>query len=357
MVNEFAGRRWVAALLVGVIVVAGCSSGDDSDSSPGSSGSSGSSSDSDGPAEASAPAAEAPFPVGRRTVTLVDDSRPTDAVPAAGIAASGSRTIEVELVYPAAEGSTGADSPAEGSDGAGIDAVEAPGSVEDAPPAEGPFPLVVWAHGFNSRGDVFRPYGERWAREGYVVALPTFPLSREGIGFSDDVQNQPGDVSFVIDEMLGLPGDDPLAGVADPDHVAVGGHSLGSATTFGVAYNSCCVDDRIDAAISVSGGGLPYEGGDYETMPDTPLLLMHGARDPLVPVAAGDATFENQPGPVTYVRFTEADHNNLFWGEDGELLDTASLAFLDASLRDAPAALESLPAEVDASGRATFDSK
>src|ERR671930_612347 len=77
-------------------------------------------------------------------------------------------------------------------------------TMEDAPPAEGRFPLVVWAHGWNSTGETFLPYAELWARQGYVVALPTFPLSREGVADGDDVQNQPGDVSFVIDQVLAL---------------------------------------------------------------------------------------------------------------------------------------------------------
>jgi pimeloyl-ACP methyl ester carboxylesterase len=339
MVSEWGWgpRRWLALGLavaaVAVVVGGGCSSGGDDDDT----------------AESS-PTPEPPFAVGRRTMDLVDDSRPTDAYPPASIDAAPDRTIETVLVYPAAGDPGGAEARSNGERGDGVESVEAPGSTEDAPPAEGSFPLVVWAHGWNGRGDVFLPYAELWAREGYVVALPTFPLSREGVADGEDVQNQPGDVSFVIDQVLDLD-------IADPDHIAVAGHSLGSATVFGVVYNSCCADDRIDAAIAVSGGGPIFEGGDYENPPRTPLLLVHGARDPGVPIGVGDATFRNQPGPVTYLRFDEADHNNLFWGPDGELFETAVLAFLDDQLRGDPTGMEALSDEVRSSGRATLQAK
>lgn len=339
MVSEWwkGPRRWLAlGLGLTLAVAAACSSGGDDDAGPRES--------------APAPAPEPPFAVGRRTMELVDESRPTDAWPQAGVEAAPNRTIETVVVYPAAGDPDTAADPEAHSDGEGIESVEAPGSTVGAPPAEGSFPLVVWAHGWNSTGEAFLPYAELWAREGYVVALPTFPLSREGVANGDDVQNQPGDVSFVIDQVLDL-------GIADADHIAVAGHSLGSATVFGVVYNSCCADDRIDAAIAVSGGGPIFAGGDYEDSARTPLLLVHGARDTGVPIGVGDATFESRPGPITYLRFDGADHVNLFWGPDGELFETAVVAFLDDQLKGDPGGMEALPGDVEASGRAVLRTK
>jgi dienelactone hydrolase len=345
MVSEWGKgpRRWLAlGLAVTLAVVAACSSGGDDDTAGDTAGDT-----ADATETTEAPAPEPPFAVGRRTMELVDDTRPTDAWPQASVEAAPDRTIETVLVYPAAGDPGEAEAP---SDGEGIESVPAPGSTEDAPPADGRFPLVVWAHGWNGTGETFLPYAELWARLGYVVALPTFPLSREGVANGDDVQNQPGDVSFVIDEVLEL-------GIADADHIAVAGHSLGSATVFGVVYNSCCADDRIDAAIAISGGGPIFEGGDYEDSAPTPLLLVHGVRDQGVPIGVGDATFDSRPGPITYLRLDEADHVNLFWGPDGELLETAIVAFLDDQLRGDPSGMEALPGEVRSSGRATLRTK
>src|SRR5690606_26798805 len=195
---------------------------------------------------------------------------------------------------------------------------------------EGAFPLVVFGHGFGGRADHFRGLAERWAREGYVVALPWFPLSREGVsGF--DLAAQPGDGSFVVDELTALPGVDPPA--------CPSCRGRGAATTFAVAYNSCCRDDRIDATITVAGGTLPMEGGDYEDPPEVPMLLVHGARDQVVPVDVGDAMFEIFD-PVWYLRPAEADHVTVFVGEEGRLFADAAVAFLDAHLEGDEAALE-----------------
>src|SRR5690606_39769800 len=121
------------------------------------------------------------------------------------------RTTRVEAVCPA-EGP-----PAPEPTGEAF--AEAAASTEDAPPAEGAFPLVVFGHGFGGRADHFRGLAERWAREGYVVALPSFPLSREEVGVFD-LPAQPRDVSFVIDELTALPDGDPLARPVDAERIA-----------------------------------------------------------------------------------------------------------------------------------------
>jgi dienelactone hydrolase len=340
-----ARRFLVLALTALLAIAAACTSGDGGgDPAAG------------GPAEragADADAGEAtesepqpPFAVGHRTMTLVDASRPTEAVPDVQ-PATPDRTIEVDVVYPA-----------DGDPGRGPDPAAEPGAggaaVEDAPPADGTFPLVVFGHGFNGDADAFVGFAERWSREGYVVALPTFPLSRAGVGVLADVANQPADVSFVIDSLVELDGDDPLAGHVDGEHIAVGGHSLGAATVFGVAYNSCCIDERVDATIPVAGGSLPYDGGNYDDMPDTPMLLVHGVEDQVVSIGIGDAMYDMAEGPVWYLRPTAADHVTVFAGEPGRLFNDAVIAFLDAQLRGDDAQLDAMADDVAASGAAEW---
>ena len=302
----------------------------------------------DGRDEAGSPT-EGPFAVGQRSLTLVDASRTTDAV-LGTLPARPDRTVEVEVVYPA-EGDAGPEPTGE--------LLTAGAAVVDAEPADGPFPLVVFAHGWNGRAEHGLGIAERWARAGYVVALPTFPLSQEGIANADDLVNQPGDISFVVDSLTGPePADDALAGIVDPERLAVGGHSLGAATVFGVAYNSCCLDERIDATITVAGGNLPFEGGSYDDAPPTPMLLVHGELDETVPIAAGDAMFELVEAPMWYLRPTGADHITVFTGDPGRLFNEAALAFLDTHLRDGdPAALDAVGDEITASGIATWQVK
>ena len=126
------------------------------------------------------------FGVGVRTLELVDHSRRTP--PHAGLPGSRVRALTVEVWYPAAPGPT------------------AP--VRDAPlPAGGPFPLVVNSPGlFDSRGGELY-YTAHLAGRGFVVASIDFPLTRGGVpGGPDlaDFHNQPGDVRFVIDQLLRL---------------------------------------------------------------------------------------------------------------------------------------------------------
>lgn len=307
------------------------------------------SADSDGTdgAEGAEPA-EAPFAVGRRDFTLVDESRGTDAVPSAGVATAPDRTIELTVIYPA-EGEPG-DVPVIPDEWTETGDPEGRSAIVGAGPAAGPFPVVLWAHGWMGQGASFLPQAERWAREGYVVALPTFPLSKAPIGFSDDYVNQPDDLAFVLDHLMGLAGDDPLAGLVDGDDVAIGGHSLGGATVFRGGYNACCALDDVDAVIAASGGPLDIGEPGYQDQPATPMMLVHGAADPGVPVTVSDAMVDFITAPVTYLRLDDADHTSLFVGDDGELFNEAALAFLDATLFDDTEDLDDLQATVDASG-------
>ena len=283
-----------------------------------------------------------PYAVGERTVTLVDTDRGTQAVPAQGIAEKPDRTIELIVLYPAEGEATG--------EAAGDGA-----PVADAPVAGGRFPLLVFAHGWTGSGASLVPTAQRWAGAGYVVALPTFPLSRDGIGFSDDLPQQPGDVRFVLDAVLayGDDADDPLAGHVDAEHVAVGGHSLGAATALAFV-NSCCEDPRVDAVIAVSGGPLCCEGGEYPGTMPVPLLLVHGGRDTVVAPASSDFMFDRFGGEVSYLFLPEGDHVSFFQGDDHELFDRTVVAFLDARLGLDPDAIDGLAGEVDATGRGNF---
>ena len=61
------------------------------------------------------------------------------------------------------------------------------------------------SHGLGGNVEYLLPLAAVWASRGYVVALPLFPLTNSatpGGPIAQDVQNQPADVSFVIDKVL-----------------------------------------------------------------------------------------------------------------------------------------------------------
>jgi predicted dienelactone hydrolase len=283
------------------------------------------------------PPAEA-YAVGRKTLEVVDRSRPTDADDERGLPAEPDRTMEVLLLYPA-EGAV----------------VTPTAPSDDAEPAEGAFPLVVFAHGVGGTGPAYEIRIKELARAGYVVAAPTFPRSSGPGAPTDDYVNQPADMSFVIDELLGLPDDHPLAGHIDEDTIAAMGHSLGAMSTIGLALHTCCLDDRVDAAVALSGTRLPFDDGRYD-LDATPFLAVHGGADSVVPVEGSDSLFADAPGPAAYLRFPEGDHTTFLFTE-AALVDEVVLSFLDRYLRGDEDALDDVPELVEEHPSATFEAK
>jgi fermentation-respiration switch protein FrsA (DUF1100 family) len=256
------------------------------------------------------PSAAAPshrtYAVASTTFTFVDTSRPTmvnGTYPGAP-----SRTLPTLVLYPV------------------------PGTHRSKP-----FPLIVFSHGFTASGPAYRTVLERWAARGYVVAAPTFPLSSGGAPGGPnlgDYVNQPADVSFVITQMLRVSrsGGSPLHGEIDRHRIGVAGHSLGAITTLGVAYNSCCPDPRIDAAVPISGILLPFGNGTFFTGPRTPLLLIHGNADGTVPYGASVNTFARAPQPKFFETLLGAPHTP-FFGPWGPAIDNTVIAFFDKYLK------------------------
>ena len=74
-----------------------------------------------------------------------------------------SRTLPTQVWYPAQGPPGGGDQP------------NAP-----ADKAHGPYPLVIFSHGYTGNGPVYGPFVREWVKAGYVVAAPTFPLTHGG---------------------------------------------------------------------------------------------------------------------------------------------------------------------------------
>ncbi|MBK5289765.1 MAG: alpha/beta fold hydrolase, partial [Acidimicrobiia bacterium] len=201
------------------------------------------------------------YAVGVRTETFENASRALTAKD--GDPPPGPRVLETTIYYPAR--GTGGGVP-----------------TDDPPIANGgPFPLIVFAHGFSASPSVYAGLTAEWARAGYVVAVPRFPGSNAAaVGGPDagDYVNQPADVHTVISgmtEMSRQPGG-PLAGLVRAGAVGVAGHSLGGITTLGAAANTCCRDRRIGAAVVLSGDPLSFPTGKFDYAKTPPLLLVHG---------------------------------------------------------------------------------
>jgi poly(3-hydroxybutyrate) depolymerase len=181
------------------------------------------------------------------------------------------------------------------------------------PRGRGPFPLVVFAHGDSGHPRKVTRLLDAWTRAGFVTAAPAFPLTNDDVDPTviSDYVNQPADVSRVIDGLLAdaRPGG-PIAGKVDPLHIGVAGHSLGGATMYGVAWNSCCRDARIGAAIAMDAIRLDLPGRWVRTT--IPLLAIHGTADPTIPYATGREPYSEWPGPKRFLALEGALHSPQF---------------------------------------------
>jgi predicted dienelactone hydrolase len=181
--------------------------------------------------------------------------------------------------------------------------------------------LLIFAHGNSSNGPDNRPMIRRWASAGFVVAAPTFPLTNIDAPGGDDIGDyvhQPGDISFVITQML-HPNPrlgDPWRGSIEPNRLGVVGHSLGAITVLGVVFNSCCRDPRIKAAVSIDGLALPFPGGSYFTGPAKPLLVIHGSADQTIPYTAGQQSYADASPPKYFVTLIGAPHTSFHQTND-----------------------------------------
>ncbi len=181
------------------------------------------------------------------------------------------------------------------------------------------FPLIVYSHGFGATASSATPTLDALAAHGYVVAALDFPLSTTGLpGGLDllDFKNQPGDVSFIISQMLKLnrSPNSPVYHEIQVSRIGAVGHSLGAVTTLAVSYNSCCRDNRVDAAVEMDGelnvpiGPSGQFAGTYFKGHNPPLLMINGTKDTLSPYGTSQALYTNAPVPSYLLSLIGAPH-------------------------------------------------
>ncbi len=220
------------------------------------------------------------------------------------------RTLRTAVWYPASEA-------------AGAYATYLYGTItsevarESAPPATGPFPLVVFSHGHQAFAEVSSFLMEHLASHGFVVVAPdhTNNTTFDGSDRSTTIYLQrPFDLTAVVDAVEAGGAGDLDTGSLLPsttgDVVAMG-HSFGGYTVFasaGTAYDvegidaaciageggSVCTDWSNDWSQRFAAGAaderlvgiLPMAPGDYWLFDGglaglaVPALLMTGAEDP-----------------------------------------------------------------------------
>lgn len=262
-----------------------------------------------------------PYAVGTKSLTLVDDTRQTPAF--GDHPAVPNRTVVTDIWYPAA------------GDPAAPTTADAPASPD------GPFPLIVFNHGQQGDPQQYTLAFEMWTKAGYVVAAPRHPITvtgGPGGHFVDDVAGELGDVKLVIDQV------DKQLDIADVGRLAVAGHSSGAIVAYGVGFNTCCHDDRVDAVLVEALLKIPLDGEYAANLKGTPVMFLHGTADEY-PIAQAKAEFDAAAPPKYFVTIEGGNHSPDFRvGPRAELAASAALAFFDYTLKDRAASLDALKA-------------
>lgn len=249
-------------------------------------------------------------------------------------------------------------------------------------------PIIIFSHGLGGSRDGYEYLGRHWASHGYVSVHPQHKGSDDAVWKAKDAQerldsmrkaaatlanaaNRPKDVSFVIDQLEKLDGQDgPLHGRLDCQHIGMAGHSFGGYTTLAIAGQTfsgllgktfSLADPRVKAAVPMSGS-VPKQRDKLDQAFGSikiPCLHMTGTLDdsPVGETKAADRRlpFDHMHQADQYlVIFNGGDHMIFSgrprlpqrqvlpgWAGTGEkdslfqdLIRTVTVAFWDAYLRD-----------------------
>jgi dienelactone hydrolase len=212
--------------------------------------------------------------------------------------------------------------------------------ADGARPAAGTFPLIVFAHGFAVEPSTYARLMRTWARAGYIVAAPVFPLTNAhapGGPNESDLVSQPTDMSFVITRMLDVSArtHGNRFGQIARHEIAVSGQSDGGSTALAAAYNQHYFDRRIRAAMILSGAEIPGVGGYDFPSPSPPLLAAQGTGDVINAPASTYHFFGLAHRPKLLLSLLGAPHLPPYTYEEPQLgiVERVTVAFLDRFLK------------------------
>jgi dienelactone hydrolase len=282
------------------------------------------------------------LPVGTRSETIIDHKRGTVArwpQPARPY-----RVLPTTVFYPAASGPTSR------------------GDTPGAEPRRGGYPLVVFAHGFDTNPEIYTPFLHALALHGYVVAAPLFPIESFIPGAAAARRSDPemaaqmDDVSAVIDA-IGAWAAQPshwLHAAVDPAAVAVVGHSDGATTVGGMTMSSSYRDARIKAAVVLAGAPDPVLS--YPGRRVVPTLVEQATEDRYNSPADAVRLYQSVVGPRAYLSVVGAQHIWPLVGDDriADLVRRVVVSHLNMVLKGGGAA--SRRAMLDAGNQPGYDS-
>jgi dienelactone hydrolase len=242
------------------------------------------------------------------------------------------RPLPVEVWYPATDAHRGQDTAEATRDAYDLIPGFPPGwqeAVRDAAPRTEKSPLVVFSHGFGAHRRQSTFLCTHLASHGYVVAamdhtgntvfetIQAMMAAQMGEAPPDPVKTlaetmppRPGDVTFVIDQMLAGAAEGVPA--VDADRIGMAGHSYGGWTTLMATR----ADRRIRAALPLApaGGWTPLPGEalgkalDFGWGRDVPTLYLVADNDTILPLRGIRELYDRTASPKKMLVLANADH-------------------------------------------------
>lgn len=235
------------------------------------------------------PAQPGPFAAGVRTVMMTDPSR--------------NRTFAVDIWYPVdpATGGGRANEYQLQALGLTLASLSTPARRDGTPAAGGPWPLVIFSHGYG--GVRFQSFflTEQLATHGFVVAAPDHPgntmadLILGGGNATQSSIDRPLDVLFVLEQMLA--GTSGVAVTIDGSRVGVTGHSFGGWTALEVARR----DPRFRVVFPMAPGFRNGSTPDFVADLARPIALFGGSLDHTCEFEANQHAPYNLAAPPKYL--------------------------------------------------------
>jgi predicted dienelactone hydrolase len=276
------------------------------------------------------------------------------------------------------------------------------------PTTGGPYPVVLFSHGFGGDRSTFAPIGQHWASHGYVVihashadglgrqarsnddsGAPEAPAGRArrggllgGLNDPTKISGRVGDLVLVLDHLDELPKRAPgLAGRIDAKAVAAAGHSFGAYTAMllgGVTADlgkdkaKSFRDERVQCVLAISGQGTGQQGltaTSWEPL-QRPMMTITGTRDRGAGGQGVDWKKEpfllSPPGDKYLVVIDGANHMS-FGGALGprgsaitDVVKRCTTRFLDAYLKAAEPSKQYLQSDAlakDSAGKCAIEHK
>lgn len=191
---------------------------------------------------------------------------------------------------------------------------------------EGPWPLIIFSHGFGGCAKQSEFLTAYLADQGYIVAAPDHADGhpcQSGIRLGEGMPEKPfrfpdqwsdatyqqrrADILFTLKSIH----DDPkFKGVIDEDNIGLMGHSLGGYTVMGMAGGwPSWKDKNFKAVVALSPYAAPFAGQGTIGNIDIPVMYQGGTMDAGMTPILRDKIYPESRSPKYYVELDGAGHD------------------------------------------------